>query len=346
MPTRVSIVDLRKEFQAGRKSIFSKLLHEKMAYALAHKKQIVLFLNKRGFFSSLTCRSCGYMVKCTHCDVAMTYHRISLQKEYLLCHYCGKMQKVPHTCPSCSSSAIRFFGIGTQNIVEHVQELFPKARIARADRDSTRKKHDFEDIYRGFVQHEIDILVGTQMIAKGLDIANVALVGILLADISLHIPDFRAAERTFQLLTQVAGRTGRQGNFGEVVLQTYLPEQPSIVYASEENYEKFYMDEIEQRKMYGYPPFTQIIKLMYVHPNAQKCKTEAERFYQILQKALVDHASSLSSDIEIFMATPLISKLHDKYHYNIVIKGKNIRPLFDFISLPPGWRVDVDPVNV
>ncbi len=319
---------------------------KKITDALAHKKQIILFLNKRGFFSSLTCRECGFTAKCPNCDVAVTYHKESAQRTYLLCHYCGSMQKTPTKCPQCSSQYIRFFGIGTQNIEEQIKDLFPKAKVERADRDTTKNKHSFRGIYERFRDGQIDVLVGTQIIAKGLDIENVALIGIVLADVGFHVPDFRASERVFQLLTQVSGRTGRLGSSGEVVIQTYMPDQPSIQCAATADYAKFYQYDIEQRKEYGYPPFGKLIKLIFTNIDAQKCLISAQTVYKHIQW-LRDHKHELLDAVEqVFLAPPLIAKLHNKFTYHILLKGKDPRRVLDMLEDKRGFKVDVDPVSI
>jgi primosomal protein N' (replication factor Y) len=346
MPTTTHIVDLREEFKDGNKSIFSRLLMKKIKDALAQKKQIILFLNKRGFSSSLTCRQCGFTMKCPNCDVALTYHKESDRKMYMLCHYCGVRQKIPQKCPECQSLYIRFFGIGTQKIEEIIKDLFPKAHVARADRDTTSNKSSFEKIYTDFKNGTTDILVGTQIIAKGLDIENVGLIGVMLADIGFHIPDFRASERVFQLLTQVSGRTGRLGTSGEVVIQTYLPDHPAIRFASEANYKDFFASEIAERKAYHYPPFSKMIKLIFVHKDQQKCFQEAENMYKEIQWIL-DHKREIQGKhIAAYLTPPLIAKLHNKYHYHIILKGDDPRSVLSFLTLKKGWKVDVDPIAI
>lgn len=346
MPTTTRIVDLREEFAHGNKSIFSRALMYEMKEALSQKKQVILFLNKRGFSSSLTCRECGFTMKCKNCDVAMTYHKRGERTLFMLCHYCGSREKVPQVCPGCKSVYIRFFGIGTQKVEEILQDLFPKAKIARADRDTTATKLSFEKIYHDLKGGNIDILVGTQIIAKGLDIENVALIGVILADIGLHIPDFRASERTFQLLTQVAGRTGRLGSSGKVIIQTYTPEQPAIAQASRTDYKHFYEQEIAERKDFNYPPFSRMIKLIFVHQSEQKCIAEAEFLYKELSWMVKNKPEWQKSDIQVYQAPALISKLHNKYHYHILIKGQNPREFLQTVTLKKGWRIDVDPLQI
>lgn len=246
----VSIVDLREELKKGNRSVLSNTLKDEMAQCLAAGHQMMLFLNRRGYAGFLSCRSCGQVIECPHCDVSLSLHRGGR----LICHYCGYETTVPKTCPSCGSPFLRDFGIGTQQVESVVAREFPEARILRMDLDTTREKDGHEKILSAFANGEADILIGTQMIVKGHDFPNVTLVGILAADLSLHASDFRAAERTFQLLTQAAGRAGRGDLPGRVVIQTYDPEHYSIQAASEQDYEAFYRQEIAFRAIGGYPP--------------------------------------------------------------------------------------------
>ena len=246
----VSIVDLREELKKGNRSVLSNALKEEMAQCLGAGHQMMLFLNRRGYAGFLSCRSCGQLIECPHCDVSLSLHRGGR----LICHYCGYETTVPQTCPSCGSPFLRDFGIGTQQVESVVAREFPGARILRMDLDTTREKDGHEKILSAFANGEAEILIGTQMIVKGHDFPNVTLVGILAADLSLHASDFRAAERTFQLLTQAAGRAGRGGLPGRVVIQTYDPEHYSIQAAAEQDYEAFYRQEIAFRTLGGYPP--------------------------------------------------------------------------------------------
>ena len=246
----VSIVDLREELKKGNRSVLSNALKEEMAQCLGAGHQMMLFLNRRGYAGFLSCRSCGQVIECPHCDVSLSLHRGGR----LICHYCGYETTVPKTCPSCGSPFLRDFGIGTQQVESVVAREFPGARILRMDLDTTREKDGHEKILSAFANGEAEILIGTQMIVKGHDFPNVTLVGILAADLSLHASDFRAAERTFQLLTQAAGRAGRGGLPGRVVIQTYDPEHYSIQAAAEQDYEAFYRQEIAFRILGGYPP--------------------------------------------------------------------------------------------
>lgn len=269
----VEIVDLREELQKGNRSIFSALLRRELKDQFAQGHQAMLFLNRRGYSSFISCRACGKAVKCPNCDVTMTYHRTD---ELLRCHYCGETMCPPTVCPACGSRYIKYFGIGTQKVQEEAQLLLPEARIERMDNDTTSTKDAHEAILGRFRRGETDILVGTQMIAKGLDFPNVTLVGVVLADLSLNLPDYRSAERTFQLLTQVAGRAGRADYPGQVVIQTYEPEHYAIALAARQDYRAFYTRESEYRRISLYPPFTVIARIVFTSAQEAAARSAAE----------------------------------------------------------------------
>ena len=252
----VKIIDLRQELANGNKSMFSKDLYDEIKVNLENKEQTILFLNRRGYSTFSMCRDCGYVVKCEKCDVAMTYH---ITRNKLLCHYCGAEKQNVSICPKCGSQNIRYFGTGTQKIEAQLNKAFPEASIIRMDIDTTNFKNAHEIILNRFRDEKIDILLGTQMITKGHDFSNVTLVGVLAADSSLNISDYRGAERTFQLLTQVCGRSGRGDKKGRAIIQTYLPDEFSIQTAKEQDYDKFYSSEIKVREMLNYPPFCDIM---------------------------------------------------------------------------------------
>ena len=259
----MKVIDMRNELKGGNKSLFSRELFIAIQERLKRKEQIILFLNRRGFSTFVSCRSCGYVFKCDECDISMTYHKNGL----LICHYCGKTKREPRECPKCHSKYVKFFGAGTQRVEEEVKKYFNNAGILRMDVDTTRDKHSYERIYNTFKNGEADILIGTQMVSKGLDFKNVTLVGILAADMSINIPDYRAAERTFQIITQVAGRAGRGDKQGEVLIQTYTPQHYSLQYAVNYDYEGFYEKEFTVRAMMKYPPFG---KLLLINGTSKK----------------------------------------------------------------------------
>jgi len=340
---KVDIVDLRIEFQKGNYSILSDLMQEKIKQTLANKSQIILFLNKRGSASAIVCRECGYMAKCPACDIAMTYHKFLPQSNNkipsLICHHCGLIKQIPTKCPDCGSISIKQIGAGTQRVEEEVQKLFPNARVARIDKDTTAKRGSFEEVYNKFKKGDLDILIGTQMIGKGLHFPNVNLVGVILADIGLHFPDFQSSQRTFQLLTQVAGRAGRDKTTGEVIFQTYMPTNAAIEFAKNHDYKNFYEYEIKQRMIFKYPPFGKLVKLSFVHANAKIAEEEAQETYEKLKKILPE-----SYNLNIYPA--LMFKLNNKYRWIVLIQGENPSQLIDQIVLTESCRVDVDPISV
>ena len=308
------IVDMREELKNRNLSLLSRKLQEEIEETIKRGEQVILFLNRRGFSTFVSCRSCGYVFKCPECDVSMTYHR----NGYLVCHFCGRAKKEEKVCPECGSKYVKFFGAGTERVQEEVQKLFPKARVLRMDVDTTRKKDSHEQIYNAFKNGEGDILIGTQMVSKGLDFKNVTLVGILAADISLNIPDYRSSERTYQIITQVAGRAGRGDKKGKVIIQTYSPENASLNYAVNNNYEELYKEEIRVRKIMNYPPFSKILLI-----NAQsKDEIRIKKFMHILSEKLCTLELE-KKNIEILGPTPcIITKIKENYRWQIILKGK------------------------
>ncbi|WP_243298213.1 primosomal protein N' [Bacillus litorisediminis] len=309
----VEIVDMRNELRDGNRSMFSKKLVELLQDRLEKREQTVLFLNKRGYSSFVMCRDCGYVIQCPHCDLSMTYHRASSEMK---CHYCGYHSHVPAVCPECSSKHIRYFGSGTQKIEEELGRLFPEAKVIRMDVDTTGRKGAHEKLLSAFERGEADILLGTQMIAKGLDFPNITLVGVLSADTMLHLPDFRASEKTFQLLTQVSGRAGRHDKPGEVIIQTYTPEHYSILLSGKQDYPEFYQREMVARKQFQYPPFYYLALIHISHEDVLKTAKIAENIAHYLQK----HLSS-SSIILGPVASP-IARINNRYRYQCLIKYK------------------------
>ncbi|MBS5985599.1 primosomal protein N' [Clostridium sp.] len=310
---QMEIVDMREELKSRNLSLLSRSLYNEMKDALERKEQIILFLNRRGFSSFVSCRSCGYVFKCPECDLSMTYHK----NGYLICHYCGRAQREQKVCPECGSKYVKFFGAGTQRVEEEVKKYFPKARVMRMDVDTTRNKDSHENIYNAFKCGEGDILIGTQMISKGLDFKNVTLVGVLAADISLNIPDYRSSERTYQIITQVAGRAGRGEKKGKVVIQTYTPNNLSLQYAIENNYNDLYNEEIKVRKIMNYPPFSTIFLINAISKDEVKLKEFMNKVGESLRKLLDSR-----EDIQILGPVPcIITKLKDNYRWQIIIKG-------------------------
>ncbi|MGM0844546.1 MAG: primosomal protein N' [Bacillota bacterium] len=309
----VSIVDMREELRGGNRSMFSEELFEKLQDRLQKGEQTVLFLNKRGHSSFIMCRDCGYVAQCPHCDISLTYHRFS---DSMKCHYCGYETGVPQTCPECESEHIRYFGTGTQKVEEELAKLLPEARVIRMDVDTTSRKGAHERLLDSFGEGHADILLGTQMIAKGLDFPNITLVGVLTADTMLHLPDFRSAEKTFQLLTQVSGRAGRHLLPGEVVIQTYTPEHYSIELAGTQNYDSFYHKEMMMRKMGSYPPFYYLSMITISHEDLLKVVGAAEKITKFLQSRLSPQSIVLGP-----AASP-IPRINNRYRYQCLIKYK------------------------
>ncbi|MFS0643544.1 primosomal protein N' [Siminovitchia sp. 179-K 8D1 HS] len=319
----VSIVDMREEMRSGNRSMFSKELFEKLKNRLAKREQTVLFLNRRGHSTFLMCRDCGFVMQCPHCDITLTFHRYSNEMK---CHYCGFHTEVPQICPECGSSHIRYFGTGTQKVEEELSKLLPEARVVRMDVDTTGRKGAHERLLDHFQSGKADILLGTQMIAKGLDFPNITLVGVLSADTMLHLPDFRAAEKTFQLLTQVSGRAGRHELSGEVVIQTYSPEHYSIQLAGKQDYDRFYRREMAMRKLGSYPPFYYLALITVQHADLMKVVAVTEKISAYIQSKISDAAILLGP-----VASP-IPRINDRYRYQCLIKYKREPSLFPALN--------------
>lgn len=311
---KVKIVDMTEELRAGNRSAFSRELFEQIQARIEKKEQVILLLNRRGYATFILCRECGYICQCPHCDVSMTYHKAN---DRIRCHYCGHEERSPHTCPSCGSVHIRYFGSGTQKLEEELQQLLPQARVIRMDVDTTRKKGAHEKMLNQFERGEADILLGTQMIAKGLDFPRVTLVGMLNADAILHLPDIRASERTFQLITQVSGRAGRHDLPGEVYIQTYSKNHYSIVYASQHAYIPFFHQEMHMRKAMKAPPYYYMGNLLFSSKDLQKV-------YQLAHQVTKELKQGVTQDIIVLgpVATN-VAKVSDRFRFMTVIKYKN-----------------------
>ncbi|MDY2628567.1 MAG: primosomal protein N' [Lachnospiraceae bacterium] len=307
----VHIVDMRQEMMSGNKTMFSRLLYEKLKERLDKKEQSMLFLNRRGYSNFVSCRSCGEAVRCPHCDVTLTLHRNGRLK----CHYCGYTVPMVKNCPSCGSPYVAGFGTGTQKVEEKLQELFPEARILRMDTDTTQGKNGHENIIAAFANEEADILVGTQMIVKGHDFGKVTLVGALAADTSLYTSDFRACERTFQLLTQAAGRAGRSSLPGEMIIQTYKPDHYSIQTAASQNYAAFYREEIRYRKMMNYPPCSCMAEIIFSSPSEENAGETAKAVASALHNRLDSGKGQVLGP-----SAADIGKINDIYYYNLYLR--------------------------
>ncbi|MBK3494441.1 primosomal protein N' [Viridibacillus sp. YIM B01967] len=348
LPT-VEIIDMREQLKNGNRSMFSEELAEAIRIRLEKKEQMVLFLNRRGFSSFVLCRDCGTVVQCKNCDISMTYHR---SQEKLKCHYCGYEEHVPQECPECQSEHIRFFGTGTQKVESEIYKLFPEAKVLRMDVDTTRQKGAHERILDAFGREEADVLLGTQMIAKGLDFPNITLVGVLSADTSLNLPDFRAAERTFQLLTQVSGRAGRHDKPGEVFIQTYTPEHYAIELSKDQYYEPFYVQEMHMRQRFAYPPYYFVVLIQVTHEDVLMAAEYASKAVDWLRM-------QLSQNVGIIGPTAAsISRVQNRYRYQCLIKYKKEPKLTatlqqlirmyrtDWVKKGVQLTVDLDPSSI
>jgi primosomal protein N' (replication factor Y) (superfamily II helicase) len=335
----VQVVDMRQELKAGNRSIFSRAMQTALHTTLRRRQQAILFLNRRGHATFVNCRDCGFVVKCLRCDLPFTYHS---HEERLHCHRCDARAPVPRLCPKCGSWRIRYFGLGTQKVEQEVRSLVPEARVERYDRDVAVGKFGHEVILDRFARGEIDILIGTQIVAKGLDFPRVTMVGAISADTSINLPDFRASERTFALLTQVAGRAGRAALPGVVVVQTYTPGHFAIQAAANHDYIAFYRDEIRFRREANYPPFSQLVRLIHSSPVEQECREAAELLAKRLTQWIADHPEQ---NIDLIGPAPCFTgKADNRFFWQILLRGANVHPILPEVPRP--WLIDVDPVNL
>ncbi len=311
---KVTIVDMREELKAGNRNPFSRVLQERIRATLAEGRQSIIFLNRRGFSTFVLCRECGLVLRCPHCDVSLTYHAGSRQ---LVCHYCQYTQACPDLCPQCKSHHIRYFGIGTERVEEEAKKLFPDLRVLRMDMDTTGRKGDHERILAQFRSHKADMLVGTQMIAKGLDFENVTLVGVITADTALNFPDYVSAERTFQLMTQVAGRAGRGEYPGDVVIQTYAPDHYSIELSKNHDYNGFYTEEMQYRSQLRYPPLSKVVSVLIWGPNEKAVIATAEQMARLIESAIPS-----AEEFHLMGPVPaLMSRIKKNYRWQMHLLG-------------------------
>ncbi len=338
---QVTVVDLAAELRAGHHGIFSRALEEALAQTLRRGEQAILFLNRRGSASFLLCRDCGHVPRCGGCLVPFTYHAAAGR---LRCHHCNRQRRVPVQCPRCGGTRIRYLGLGTQRVEEEVRGRFPGARVLRWDRDTARSGADHAALLDAFARREADVLVGTQMIAKGLDLPHVTLVGVVNADVALHRPDFRAGERAFQVLTQVAGRAGRGARPGRVIIQTYSPRHYAVQAAARHDYEALYRAEIELRRRAGYPPFGRLVRLVFAHTNAAYAQQEARRLAQEL--AAERRRRGIPGVQVIGPAPALLERLRGRWRWQILVRAADPAELLSAVTLPRGWQVDVDPITL
>ena len=337
----VRIVDMREELRSGNHGIFSHDLDSALAECLEAGNQAMLFLNRRGTSSHLRCFSCGYSLRCRSCDVSVTFHR---ESQRLICHYCGRRRRPPDMCPQCLRHRLRYYGIGTESVANEVAARFPEAGVLRWDRDVATTPSAHEELLTKFRSGDARVLVGTQMIAKGLHFPSVSLVGVVSADVGLAIPDYRAGERAFQLLYQVAGRAGRGNAEGTVIVQTFQPDNYAIQAAAAQDYQAFYEQELSYRRKQNNPPFGRLIRLLYSNTNRAKCESEATEMAENFRRTQREWGLE---DVEILGPMPAYPpRLSGRYRWHIILRGATPRTLLEKVRVPKGWSVDVDPVSL
>ncbi len=343
----VEIVDMRQELRAGNRSIFSRSLQSELHATLDAGEQAILFLNRRGTHTFVMCRDCGTVVECPRCEIPLTYHDSNYggRATELICHRCNHREAIPSVCAECQSRRIKYFGSGTQRIEEYVSEIAPRATLLRWDADTTGHKGSHEAILSRFAAGEANVLVGTQMIAKGLDLPMVTLVGVVAADVGLHLPDFRSGERTFQLLTQVAGRAGRSQRGGRVVIQTYTPEHYAIQAAAQHDYHAFYEREIAFREEHGYPPLRRLARLVYWEKKLEKAQAASESLAAVLRQRLESMALAGEYAGVLGPAPAPFARYRGYYRWQILLRAPDPALVLRGVDLPFGWRVDVDPLS-
>ncbi len=337
----VTVVDMRQELREGNRSIFSRALQQSLMDTIARGDQAILFINRRGTAGVVQCRDCGQAVRCRSCDTPLTYHA---SPERLVCHQCNRRSPVTQRCSNCHSQRIRYLGLGTQRVVREMDDLVPGVSILRWDRDVAEDADAPEGIVDMFADGKAQVLVGTQMVAKSLHIPAVTLVGAVLADIGLHLPDFRAGERVFQLLCQVAGRAGRGSSPGTAIVQTYRPDHYAVALAADQDYTAFYNRELEFRREQRLPPFTRLIRLLYASTNEATAQREAQRMGRVLAH---QRRTWAMSEVDVIGPAPAYpTRVRGRYRWHLLIRGPDPRLLLDRSDLPEGWTVDVDPVSV
>ena len=339
---QVEVVDLRAELKAHNLSLFSRSLHTAITKALINQEQIILFLNRRGSATFIECRNCGLVIRCKRCDTPLSFHFI---EEHLVCHRCNYRASVPRICPRCHSQQIKYLGVGTEKLEQETAATFPQARIIRWDSDSLKEEgRTHQSIFEKFRCGEADILIGTQIIAKGLDLPRVTLVGVVSADVALNLPDFRAGERTFQLLCQVAGRAGRGASGGKVIIQTYSPENYAVQAAAGHDYKTFYGQELEYRRQLRYPPFSRLARLIFSHHSDSDCQAEMENMQRLL---LTEREARGLADVSLIGPAPaFMHRLRGKYRWQLIVRAAEPATFLANIHFPRGWSIDIDPVGL
>lgn len=334
---KIKIVDMSEVFNRNQGfTHFSEELLDKIKLRLQNGEQTLLFLNRRGFHRMQLCQSCKHVIKCNHCDLALTFHK---EENYLQCHLCDFRRPLPRQCPNCASQqTLQFKGFGTEHVERSLHAIFPEIRTLRMDRDTTLKKNSHEEMFKQFRAHKADVLIGTQMIAKGFHFPSVTLVGVLNSDSSLNIPDFRSSEHIFQLITQVAGRAGRAELPGEVIIQTFMPDHPMLKLAANQNYDPFYASEIAERKQFFYPPFCHMVKLLFTDTDETKARSMAESAYLSVKSVFQG---------EILPVMPAgHAKVKDLYRFQFVIKTAKVSALTPHLHNLPGAKIDIDPISI
>ncbi len=339
----IEVVDMKQELQEGNKGVISRKLFAALEQVLEESQQAIILLNRRGYATFVLCRDCGYVEKCEHCSVSLVYHQ---NDKLLRCHYCGYIRQVPDECPNCSSRKIRFFGSGTQKAQEQLNETLPNLRIARMDQDTTSKKFAHDKILQDFAKGKQNLLLGTQMVAKGHDVHNVTLVGILSADSLLSLPDFRAGERTFSLLLQAAGRAGRGDKKGRVILQTYQTQHPVMQYVVNQDYESFANYELQDREELFYPPYSSIIKITVIAKQEDQAVNRAKIIVKELQEKFDSENTQINGPFK-----GMVAKVKDSYKLIIIIKSNNIQEIKQYLkdkqlNIQKDIIIDIDPLNV
>ncbi len=334
----IQVVDMRQELRAGNRSVFSRALETAVSETLERGEQSILFLNRRGTATFVNCRDCGHVMNCPRCGIPLTFHQPRLM---LVCHQCGRRESQPHVCPNCGSERIRFFGLGTERLEEMVRARWPEAHLVRWDRDTTSEEGSHEALLAGFINRESDILVGTQMIAKGLDLPFVTLVGVISADIALGLPDYNTGERAFQVLAQVAGRAGRGLLGGRVIIQTYDPNHYAVQAAAEHDYAGFYVEEIRFRTQHSLPPFRRIVRLLVSDPVNERAERMAKEMAQLLHHTVRERALAAT---EVLGPTPaFFTRLDGRYRWHVVVHTPDPHRLLEDVPIPKPWIVDIDP---
>ena len=339
----IHCVDMRQELRMGNRHIISRALQELIEKTIARHQQVIIMLNRRGFSTFVMCRSCGEVIRCRHCGLPLVYHR----NGQLKCHHCDVQEPVPDVCPKCGSRYIKYFGSGTEKLEQELAALVPSARVIRMDRDTTTTKFAHQEILESFRRGEYDILLGTQMVAKGHDIPNVTAVGIISADSSLNMPDFRAAERCFMLITQTAGRAGRHETRGQVVIQTYNPTHYAVTCGIRQDYEGFFHKEIALRQELFYPPYSRLVKLLYQNASEVKAKAEAEALVKAFELAFAGREGHQV----IGPAPAVIACFRGIYRFVVLIKTADLPAVHDFLKeqqlhLRADVAIDIDPITM